>query len=208
MNRKKLLSAALLAASLWIAPMSAPAALALPNPYIEYPDVPSLERAIGFPVFYLPSNLYAAYHPAVHAFSINGQVADLRFVNKLDQSTLALRTAIRPYIGTDDISGFYSVDWQEQDAGDLRHTPINVAVTADGTRVVRWVSGNFAFSLAVSDIDEERFKNLMRQFVAVGERFAHKYRTLNFVLNPAKGKPKPQQPTEQAAASQQPAPQK
>jgi hypothetical protein len=157
----------------------------MPNPYIEYKDVPALERSIGFPVLYLPANFYATYHPAVHVFGIHGQVADVRFQSKLDGSTVALRTAVLPFINTDDISGFYSVDWVKESAGDSNNTTIYTASAADGTRVVRWTSGNFVFSLAIGNADESLYKALVKNFVAVSARFSKKYHNVNFEMNPS-----------------------
>ena len=171
----------------------------LPNPYIEYPDVPALERAIGFPVLYLPNNFYALYHPAVHAFSIAGQVADLRFKSKADDSTITLRTALFERVRTKDISGFYGVEWTTQHAGDVKRTKVDIAVTPNGTKVVRWSAGRFVFALALSGFDDNAFKSVLKNFVVVADRFAHKYR--NFTLN----KPKKQNKDAAAEAAAAPA---
>lgn len=164
---------------------AAPAAPAagMPNPLIEYPDVPSLERAIGFPILYLPSNFYPLYHPAVHVFSISGQVADLRFTGKADATTITLRTALQERIFTTDISGLHDAEWVTQTAGDVKRTLVDVATLADGTRVVRWSAGRFVFALSASGFDDASFKPLLKSFVVVADRFAHKYRS--FTLNPA-----------------------
>lgn len=156
----------------------------MPNPMIEYPDVPALERAIGFPILYLPSNFYALYHPAVHVYGISGQVADLRFQGKADDTTITLRTALEERVFTTDISGVYGANWQTQSAGDVKRTQVDVAILADGTRVVRWHVGRFVFALSATGFDDTSFKPLLKSFVVVADRFAHKYRS--FTLNPAK----------------------
>ncbi len=163
----------------------APVITGMPNPYIEYKDVPALERAIGFPVLYLPANFYASYHPAVHVYGIHGQVADVRFQSKLDGSTIALRTAVLPFVNTNDISGFYSVDWKQESAGDMNNTQIYTAVSDNGTRVVRWTAGNFVFSLAINNADDSLYKALVKNFVIVADRFSHKYHNTNFEMNPS-----------------------
>lgn len=155
-----------------------------PNPMIEYPDVPALERAIGFPILYLPSNFYALYHPAVHVYGISGQVADLRFKGKADDTAITLRTALEERIFTTDISGVYGANWQTQSAGDVKRTQVDVATLADGTRVVRWHAGRFVFALSATGFDDTSFKPLLKSFVVVADRFAHKYRS--FTLNPNK----------------------
>ena len=155
-----------------------------PNPLIEYPDVPALERAIGFPILYLPSNFYALYHPAVHVYGISGQVADLRFKGKADDTAITLRTALEERIFTTDISGVHGVDWQTQTAGDVKRTQVDVATLADGTRIVRWHAGRFVFALSATGFDDAAFKPLLKSFVVVADRFAHKYRS--FTLNPMK----------------------
>ncbi|MGP1471542.1 MAG: hypothetical protein ACTTJE_08120 [Schwartzia sp. (in: firmicutes)] len=163
---------------------AAPHFVGIPNPMIEYPDVPALERAIGFPVLYLPSNFYALYHPAVHVYGISGQVADLRFHGKADNTTITLRTALEERIFTTDISGVHGVQWQTQSAGDVKRTQVDVATLADGTRVVRWHAGRFVFALSATGFDDASFKPLLKSFVVVADRFSHKYR--RFTLNPAK----------------------
>ena len=163
----------------------APVSVGMPNPYIEYKDVPALERSIGFPLLYLPANFYASYHPAVHVYGIGGQVADVRFVGKLDGSTVALRTAVLPFVHTEDISGFYSVDWKKESAGDSNNTPVYTAAASDGTRVVRWTSGNFVFSLAIGNADDSLYQALVKNFVAVSARFSKKYHNVNFEMTPS-----------------------
>ncbi len=159
----------------------APIMVGMPNPMIEYPDVPTLERAIGFPILYLPSNFYALYHPAVHVFGISGQVADLRFKGKADDTAITLRTALKERVLTTDISGVHGAAWQTQSAGDVKRTQVDVAVLENGTRVVRWSAGRFVFALSAEGFDEASFKPLLKSFVVVADRFAHKYR--NFTLN-------------------------
>lgn len=153
----------------------------LVNPYVEYPDVPSLEKAIGFPVLYLPMNLYAAYHPPVHAFSIRGRVADLRFISAFDDSKVTLRTAILPHVKTEDISGCQGIEWQPLIQG--RDTGVYIAVLSEKNYLARWTSRNFVFSLAMKDADEKRFIAILNNFVVVSDRFSKKYSSLDFKLN-------------------------
>ena len=150
------------------------------NPMFEYPDVPSLERAVGFPVYYLPGNLLPLYHPAAHIYSIDRYVSDIRFQSVADDSKITVRTALIERIGTDDISGYYG-EWTQQSAGDVKRTQVYVAQTAAGMRVVRWSAGRFAFAVTVDGVDDNTFRNMLKNFVSVADRFAHKYR--NFRLN-------------------------
>lgn len=161
------------------------------NPMFEYPDVPSLERSVGFPVYYLPGNLLPLYHPAAHIYSIDRYVSDIRFQSVADDSKITVRTALIERIGTDDISGYYG-EWTQQSAGDVKRTQVYVAQTATGMRVVRWSAGRFAFAITVEGVDENTFRNMLKNFVAVADRFSHKYR--NFRLN-YKPKNQPAQPT-------------
>lgn len=166
------------------------------NPMLEYPDVPSLERAVGFPVYYLPGNLLALYHPAAHIFSIDRYVSDIRFESKADDSRITVRTALIERIGTDDISGYYG-EWTQQSAGDVKRTQVYVAQTATGMRVVRWSAGRFAFAITIEGVDDATFRNMLKNFVAVADRFSHKYR--NFRLNYKPQKTAQSEPTEQPA---------
>ncbi len=164
------------------------------NPMLEYPDVPSLERSVGFPVYYLPGNLLALYHPAVHIYSIDRYVSDIRFRSVADDSKITVRTALIERIGTDDISGYYGA-WSQESAGDVKRTQVFIAVTESGMRVVRWSAGRFAFAITIEGVDEKTFRNMLKNFVSVADRFAHKYR--NFRLN---YKPKTQTQTEETPA--------
>ncbi|MBR1552805.1 MAG: hypothetical protein IJ631_02185 [Schwartzia sp.] len=167
------------------------------NPMLEYPDVPALERAVGFPVYYLPGNLLPLYHPAAHIYSIDRYVSDIRFVSQADDSKITVRTALIERIGTDDISGYYGA-WTQQSAGDIKRTQVWVAETATGMRVVRWTAGRFAFAVTIEGVDDSTFRNMLKNFVAVADRFSHKYQ--NFRLN---YKPKAKaQPTETTEGTQ------
>lgn len=151
------------------------------NPLLEYPDVPSLERSVGFPVFYLPGNMLALYHPAQHIYSIDRYISDIRFQSVADDSKVTVRTALIERIGTEDISGYYG-EWTQQSAGDIKRTQVYVAETAaTGIRVVRWTAGRFAFAVTIEGVDEDTFRHMVKNFVAVADRFSHKYR--NFKLN-------------------------
>ena len=163
------------------------------NPMLEYPDVPSLERSVGFPIYYLPGNLLPLYHPAAHIYSIDRYVSDIRFVSQADDSKITVRTALIERIGTDDISGYYG-DWTQQSAGDIKRTQVWVAETATGMRVVRWSAGRFAFAVTIEGVNDDTFRHMLKNFVAVADRFSHKYQ--NFRLN---YKPKKNQTTEKAA---------
>ena len=167
------------------------------NPMLEYPDVPSLERAVGFPVYYLPGNLLALYHPAAHIYSIDRYVSDIRFQSKADDSRITVRTALIERIGTDDISGYYG-EWTQQSAGDVKRTQVYVAQTSTGMRVVRWSAGRFAFAITIEGVDDATFRNMLKNFVAVADRFSHKYQ--NFRLNyTPKAKTQSEQPAETTA---------
>ena len=150
------------------------------NPLLEYPDVPSLERSVGFPVFYLPGNMLALYHPAQHIYSIDRYISDIRFQSVADDSKVTVRTALIERIGTEDISGYYG-EWTQQSAGDIKRTQVYVAETTTGIRVVRWTAGRFAFAVTIEGVDEATFRHMVKNFVAVADRFSHKYR--NFKLN-------------------------
>lgn len=168
------------------------------NPMFEYPDVPSLERAVGFPVYYLPGNLLPLYHPAAHIYSIDRYVSDIRFQSIADDSKITVRTALIERIGTDDISGYYG-EWTQQSAGDVKRTQVYVAQTATGMHVVRWSAGRFTFAITVEGVDDNTFRNMLKNFVSVADRFAHKYR--NFRLNY-----KPKKQSEQPAGAAQDTP--
>lgn len=169
--------------------------IGVPNPMFEYPDVPSLERSVGFPVYYLPGNLLALYHPAAHIYSIDRYVSDIRFQSLADDSKITVRTALIERIGTDDISGYYGA-WAEQSAGDVKRTKVWIAQTESGMRVIRWKAGRFAFAVTIEGVDDATFRHMLKNFVAVADRFSHKYR--NFRLN-YKPKTQAEQPAEQPA---------
>ncbi len=171
------------------------------NPMFEYPDVPSLERAVGFPVYYLPGNLLPLYHPAVHIYSIDRYVSDIRFQSVADDSKITVRTALIERIGTDDISGYYG-EWTQQSAGDVKRTQVYVAQTAAGMRVVRWSAGRFAFAVTVDGVDDNTFRNMLKNFVSVADRFAHKYRNFRLNYKPKNQSAQPAEATQETPAAQ------
>ncbi len=174
------------------------------NPMLEYQDVPSLERAVGFPVYYLPGNMLALYHPAQHIYSIDFYISDIRFKSVADDSRITVRTALVERVGTEDISGYYG-EWTKQSAGDVKRTQVYIAQTATGMRVVRWTAGRFAFAVTIEGVNDDTFRHMLKNFVSVADRFAHKYR--NFKLNykrraqqePAEEKPAEEKPAEETA---------
>jgi len=187
-NMKKTMLAAALAATL-LAPIPAYAenedgsaantettTASMPNPIVEYTNVPDLELALGFPVLYLPGSLYATYHPALVINSIGGTISDLHFRSREDESRIIVRTALLKTVNTEDISGYYGVNWALQDVGDMKHTQVNVAITEDGTHVARWTKGRFVFSLAIKDMDEKNFRFVLKNYVVCADRFAYRYR--------------------------------
>ena len=170
-------------------------------PMFEYPDVPSLERAVGFPVYYLPGNLLPLYHPAAHIYSIDRYVSDIRFQSVADDSKITVRTALIERIGTDDISGYYG-EWTQQSAGDVKRTQVYVAQTAAGMRVVRWSAGRFAFAVTVDGVDDNTFRNMLKNFVSVADRFAHKYRNFRLNYKPKNQSAQPAEATQETPAAQ------
>ena len=168
------------------------------NPMLEYQDIPSLERSVGFPVFYLPGNMLPLYHPAQHIYSIDRYISDIRFQSVADDSKLTVRTALIERIGTDDISGYYG-EWTQESAGDIKRTQVHVARTATGTRVVRWSAGRFCFAFTIEGVDEATFKTMLKNFVSVADRFSHKYRNFRLNYKKAKAAEKPAEATEPAA---------
>ena len=176
------------------------------NPLLEYPDVPSLERSVGFPVFYLPGNMLALYHPAQHIYSIDRYISDVRFQSVADDSKLTVRTALVERIGADDISACGS-GGVRLGAGDIKRTQVYVAETATGIRVVRWTAGRFAFAVTIEGVDEDTFRHMVKNFVAVADRFSHKYR--NFKLNYKRKtgeKPAEEKPAEETTQAKSEAP--
>ena len=168
------------------------------NPMLEYPDIPSLERSVGFPVFYLPGNMLPLYHPAQHIYSIDRYISDVRFQSVADDSKLTVRTALVERIGTDDISGYYG-EWTQQSAGDVKRTQVYVAETATGIRVVRWTAGRFAFAITIEGVDDATFRNMVKNFVSVADRFSHKYRNFRLNYKRAKAEEKPAETAEEQA---------
>lgn len=193
-NMKKTFTGAVLALSLLTAapafaeeaPAAAPAdqpkaSVGMPSPIIQYRTIPELELAIGFPVFYLPANLNAIYHPAVSIYGIHGLVADLRFESNRDNSKLMVRSALLERVRTEDISGHHGLNWSEIDGNDMKHTKVKVASLGPDSYSAHWKAGRFVYSIDFKDIDKESFLRYLKAFVATGDRFAFKFR--NFTLN-------------------------
>lgn len=191
---KKTLAAAAVAAFAFAAPAfaeeapaaQAPAAQApasMANPISTYEDIPSLQRALGFPVLYLPGDIYRAYDPAVIISSIAGRVSDLRFVNQMDGSELMVRTALRADSGLDDISGFVGYEWATIQPLSSDLVTADVCSTDHGSYAARWVRGNFAFAIAMSNTTSEDFARVLKSYFVTSAKFAHRFARVKTAQN-------------------------
>lgn len=178
---KKTLAVAAVAAFAFAAPAfaeEAPAAGAAAtdaNPISTYEDIPSLQNALGFPVLYLPGDIYRAYDPAVIISAIAGRVSDLRFVNQNDGSELMVRTALRTDSGLDDISGFVGYEWATTQLLSSDLVTVDICSTDHDSYAARWVRGNFAFAIAMSNTTSENFARVLKSYFISSAKFAHRF---------------------------------
>lgn len=147
----------------------------MPNPIQTYEDIPTLQKALGFPVLYLPGDLYRAYDPAVVISAIGGRVSDLRFVNQIDSSELMVRTALRYDSGLDDISGFVGYEWATTQLLESDLVTVDICSTDHGSYAARWVRGNFAFAIAMSNTTSEDFARVLKSFFVTSGKFAYRF---------------------------------
>ena len=77
-----------------------------------------------------------------------------------------------------------------------------MAQTAAGMRVVRWSAGRFAFAVTVDGVDDNTFRNMLKNFVSVADRFAHKYRNFRLNYKPKNQSAQPAEATQETPAAQ------
>ncbi len=164
-----------LAAPAYAEEAPAQAAVDTANPVKTYEDIPTLQKALGFPVLYLPGDLYRAYDPAVVISAIGGRVSDLRFVNQIDSSELMVRTALRYDSGLDDISGFVGYEWATTQLLSSDLVTVDICSTDHGSYAARWVRGNFAFAIAMSNTTSEDFGRVLKSFFVTSAKFAYRF---------------------------------
>lgn len=154
---------------------AAPAVVDTASPIRTYEDIPTLQRAIGFPVLYLPGDIYRTYDPAVVISAIANRVSDLRFVNQMDGSELMVRTALRTDTGLDDISGFVGYEWATTQLLSSDLVTVDICSTDHGSYAARWVRGNFAFAIAMSNTTSEDFARVLKSFFISSAKFSHRF---------------------------------
>lgn len=164
-----------LAATAYAEEVPAQAVVDTANPVKTYEDIPTLQKSLGFPVLYLPGDLYRAYDPAVVISAIGGRVSDLRFVNQIDSSELMVRTALRYDSGLDDISGFVGYEWATTQLLSSDLVTVDICSTDHGSYAARWVRGNFAFAIAMSNTTSEDFGRVLKSFFVTSAKFAHRF---------------------------------
>ena len=115
-----LAAAALLTAlPVYAAPKGAAAAsepealtVGMPNPYVAYETLPEMKAVLGFDPLFVPRS---AGYECTKMYIIGGTIADIRFTGIKDnaRSTCGVRSGRIDIAGMDDISGYYSVPWED-----------------------------------------------------------------------------------------------
>ena len=144
---------------------TAPAKTAkISNPLAKYETVREMNAALGFRPLYVP-RIFGYQCTAMYV--IGGDLAQLTFKSNIDESTLIVRTAVAGSVGTDEISGYYGLNWAEKV---ISRTKTRCAVAPNGAFVVSWTEGRYAFSVICSKLDEETFLKQMKGLVRTSEQ--------------------------------------
>ena len=136
----------------------------LPNPIAKYDTINKLNTALGFRALYVP-RIYG--YECTSMYIIGGDLAQLSFKSNIDSSTLLVRTARRDSVGTDEISGYYGVNWTEKI---ISRTKTLYGTAPNGNTVVCWVVGKYAFSVSMANLDEATFLRQMKGLVRTSEQ--------------------------------------
>lgn len=137
---------------------------AMPNPIAKYDNITKLNNALGFRALYVP-RIYG--YECTNMYIIGGDLAQLSFKSNIDASELIVRTARRDSVGTDEISGYYGVNWSEKV---ISRTKTLYGIAPNGNTVVSWVSGKYAFSVSMKNLDEATFLRQMKGLVRTSEQ--------------------------------------
>ncbi|MDU2065335.1 MAG: hypothetical protein E6713_10900 [Sporomusaceae bacterium] len=128
----------------------------MPNPIVEYQTDEDMINTIGFTPLYLPKiSGYSCDSISV----ISKKIADVRFQRLGDRnSKLRIRTAQQDDFSGDDISGIYSVTWEEKHIND---TAISIAKMKDHSYAAHWKTGKYLFSVQADGISYLEFMSLL-----------------------------------------------
>lgn len=143
--------------------------IGMPNPIVEYQTYNEAADAIGFMPLYLPKvSGYSCDYVSV----IGKKTADLGF-QKLGEanSKLRVRTARQESFSSDDISGIYSVTWDQININD---TAVSIAKIKDNAYAAHWQIGNYLFAAQAEGVSYLQFMSLLSDSLV--DLSAHYYR--------------------------------
>ncbi len=169
-----LAAAALLTAlPVYAAPQGAAAAsepealtVGMPNPYVAYETLPEMKAVLGFDPLFVPRS---AGYECTKMYIIGGTIADIRFTGIKDnaRSTCGVRSGRIDIAGMDDISGYYSVPWEDVH---ISQTDLHSAQLDYESFVANWTHGKYAFPFNANAISSDRFREILTQLVQTTER--------------------------------------
>ena len=167
---------ALLAAAAILAPLPAQAAApaaeqppqggiltGMPNPYTEYSTLAEMKQVLGFMPLTMPKDSHFKY---TAKYIISGTTADLRFKGDKDE-TAGIRSARMDIAGMEDISGYYSVQWEDLH---ISQTDLHIAYLDYDSYVARWTHGKYTFAFNAHAMTREKYHKLLRSLVQTTEQ--------------------------------------
>lgn len=134
------------------------------NPLAKYETMREINAALGFRPLYVP-RIFGYQCTAMYV--IGGDLAQLSFKSNIDDSTMIVRTAVAESVGTDEISGYYGLNWGEKV---ISRTKTKYAIAPNSSIVVSWTEGRYAFSVICAKLDEETFLRQMKGLVRTSEQ--------------------------------------
>lgn len=141
-----------------------PKTAGMKNPLHLCQTVNEANKILGYRPLYVP-RIYG--YEVDKIYVIGDAMAQLTFISNIDDSTLIVRTAVIEEVGTDEISGYYGVNWQERP---MSRSHTLYGTTQDGKQIVSWVEGRYAFSVICTNLDEQTFMRQMKGLVRTSEQ--------------------------------------
>jgi len=127
----------------------------MPNPVVSCPSFEAVAESVHFvPLYLTRSSGYKLSEQSV----IGGETAELKYTGlRNPRTTATVRTSRTDNMGAQSLSGFYTMQWQEET---LNGTVVAFS-SRQNVRVAYWSVNGWSFSAAAENMGAEAFKSLV-----------------------------------------------
>lgn len=131
--------------------------IGLPNPIVTYDTYGAAAKIADFKPLYLPK---ASGYDCDYISLIDKSLSDLRFKKQDDSNaSIRVRTARRDKHEGENISGIYSVTWNDRTIDGIT---VSVAEIKSDSYAASWKQGNYLFSAQCEGMDYSEFLHILK----------------------------------------------